>query len=248
VRVNYRGTDIVNAPVSFFNLMNNMHWGVAEASSTVSAAFAFSIYVPFHVPWEQTNGLVSRKEDKGFFELTFPLLTSAVIDSGTVEVYYIVARGVASYVPLWIQQNIQVGGASVATDKIQQYNISSLYIVENAHITGQVLVFRDGMSVINASQAVLKAKSNFDNRIETAIALIQVDLNPNNILSNALSQQIELNAGMDAATAIELYYLALLFQSQTVLPTGTGTKLVTTPQTKTTEQLRAEGKALGYTF
>jgi hypothetical protein len=75
-------------------------------------------------------------------------------------------------------------------------------------------VFKDGKSIINANQAVLKAKSNFDNRVETATTLIQIDLNPNQILSNALSNNLEINVLSGAATAIETYYLAVLFNTQ----------------------------------
>lgn len=212
VRVNYRGSDIVNVPVTFLNGMNNLHWGTAEFTSAVGAAFAGSVYVPFHAPWDYGNGLANRLSDRGFVELRFPALTAAVIASGTVEIYYVQARTVANYVPLWIQQNVQVGGAGTVVDRIQSFNISSLYFDFNAIITGSVLVFRDGQQVINSNQAVLQAKSNFDNRVETAITLVQVDLNPNDILANALSNNIEVNFGASGAGTIGLYYLAILFQ------------------------------------
>lgn len=212
VRVNYRGQDIINVPVSFISLFNNLHWGVAEFASAVGAAFSASIYVPFHMPWENTNGLLNLAEDKGFFELRFPLLTAAKIDSGTVEVYYIKARSVASYIPLLIQQNIQAGGAGNVNDKILNYNVSSLYLEENAHLTGQVMVFKDGQVTINSTQAVLKSKSNFDNRVEAAIALIQVNLNPTNLVAASLGEIIEVQAVVDAATTLAVYYLSVLFQ------------------------------------
>jgi hypothetical protein len=214
VRVNYRGSDIVNAPVAFLSTMNNLHWGVAEATSALGGAFAFSVYVPFHAPWDEQNGLVNRLADRGFVNLSFPAMTAAVIASGTVFIYYVKAKTVASYVPLWIQQNVQAGGAGIVVDRMQSFNISSLYVDFNAILTGSVLVYRDGECVVNSDQATLEAKSNFDNRVETALTAFQIDLNPNKLLENALANNIEVNFGVSGAGTLGVYYLAILYQQQ----------------------------------
>lgn len=212
VRVNFRGTDIWNAPVSFVSNFNNLHWGVAEYASAIGGAFVCSIYVPFHVPWDDQNGLVNRISDKGTLQMLFPALTAAVIASGTVEVYYIPARSAATYIPIYMNQNIQIGGAGQVVDRLQSFNISSIYVVTNALVTN-VMVFRDGKNIINSNQNTLLAKSNFDNRVETAIATYQLDLNPNKILSNSLSNNLEVQLTATGATALETYYLAILFNN-----------------------------------
>lgn len=210
VRVNYRGADIINVPFSFIQNFDNLHFGTVEFASAVGAAFTASGYVPFHAYWDNQNGLANRLEDKGFIELRFPALTAAVIASGTVEIYYVPATGIAGYIPMLMQQNIQAGGAGQVVDRLQQFNISEVYFDFNAAITN-ILIYKDGKSMVSATQAVLQAKSNMDNQVETAITLIEVDLNPNKILTNALGNLLELNLTATGATTYNTYYMAVVF-------------------------------------
>jgi hypothetical protein len=215
VRVNYRGTDIVNAPASFFLLENNLHMGLPLFDMNAAAESWAAIYIPFHMPWDEQNGLINTEEDRGMVSLNFPGLIGAVAASGLVSVYTIPAKTIATYVPLWMQQNIQVGGAGTVTERLRNFNISSLYIVPNVHITGTVLVNKDGLNVINANQIVLQGYSDTINEVEAATCpLFQVDLNPNHIIGNAISNTVEVNLGMDAATTVELYILSVLYQQQ----------------------------------
>lgn len=215
IRVNYRGQDIVNADLAFFGLLNNLHMGTHESGSAIGAAMAMSFYIPFHMPWDHKNGLINTDADRGTLYLQFPLLIAALLATGTVEIYVIEAKTVATYVPVWLNQNLQAGGAGQLTDRFRQFNISSVYYVPNAAITGQIVVNRDGQNVINASQAVLDANSNLINEVEAAVLLTQIDLNPNHILGNALSNNVDVVIGVNAATVIVCYILAVLYQSAT---------------------------------
>ena len=213
IRVNLKGTDIINTDINFFSLLNNLHWGVAEFSNVQAGAFSASVYIPFHAPFDNFNGVPFTKEDSGFFELSFPALTATEIVSGVVEIYYITAQTVSKYIPLWVQQDFQAGGAGTVVERVQSFNISSLYFIENADIS-TILVYKDSRILINSKQSVLKAYSNFKNRIETGITLIELDLNPNDTPINALSQLLELNIVTGAATTVKNVYLAFLFNPQ----------------------------------
>jgi archaellum component FlaF (FlaF/FlaG flagellin family) len=213
VRVNYKGNDIVNTTVSFFNLFNNLKNGVSEFSSAVGAAFVASIYVPFHAPWDESNGLYVAKGDLATIDLRFSGL-SGVAASGVVEVYYVSAVGIANYIPLLINQNIQAGGAGQVVDEYQQFNISALYVTENAAITGQVNVYRDGRTLIQSTQAVLEANSNMMNRVETALAFFEINLNPLQQVANSLSSNVSVNITVNGATTIVVTFLAFLFDDK----------------------------------
>jgi hypothetical protein len=210
VRVNVRGTDIVNVPVSFLSNMNNLFWGAAEASSTISAAFAFTVYVPFHAPWDSQNGIFVQIEDNPYIQLNYSGVTGTIIASGTVEVYAVLANQVARYIPLWNQQNVQVGGAGRATQRLQNFNISSLFIETNAQLT-TVLVNKDNKSVISANQNVLLAKSNLENEVETSITTYEVCLNPFRRIEEAVASLIEVDFTLGATTTVVMYFLAFLF-------------------------------------
>jgi hypothetical protein len=221
IRVNYRGNDIVNADLAGIGLFNNLHKGTHEFAAASGGAVTASYYIPFCLPWDENNGLINTDADRGTVYLSFPALAAAVMASGSVEVYVIEARTVAQYVPVFLNQSLQSGGAGTLTDRFRQFNISSIYIVENVHITGTIIVNRDGQNIVNASQAVLKAASNLNNRVETAVALIQLDLNPNQLLAGSLSNNVEVNLGMDAATTVVCYVLGVLFQ-QSAVGSGVG--------------------------
>jgi hypothetical protein len=236
IRVNYRGQDIVNADIAFFGLLNNLTKGVHEFSSAIGGDVVASYYIPFNVPWDEQNGLINTEADRGTVYLQFPALIAALVATGSVEIYVIEAKTVATYVPVWLNQNLQAGGAGQLTDRFRQFNISSVYYVENAAITGQVIVNKDGQNVINASQAVLKANSNLINNVETAVTLIQIDLNPNHILGNALANNVDVVIGVNAGTTIVAYVLAILYQQAatggqvtTFSPVQVGTVQTVTP-------------------
>lgn len=215
IRVNLKGTDIINTTISFFSQLNNHHWGVAEFTNATGGAFAASVYVPFHAPFDHYNGVPFMKEDGGFFELTFPSLTATEIVGGNVEIYYIVAQTVSKYIPLWLQQDMQAGGAGTLVERVQSFNISSLYITDNANISN-ILVYKDNRVVINANQNTLRSYSHFRNRVESSsgLTMFEIDLNPNDTPVNALSQLLELNIITTGATTVNNTYLAFLFSQQ----------------------------------
>ncbi len=217
IRVNYRGQDIVNADLAGVGLFNNLHEGTHEFASAIGAAFTASYFVRFTMPWDENNGLINTDADRGTVYVSFPALTAAVIASGTVEVYYVEAKTVATYVPIFLNQNLQAGGAGQLTDRFRQFNISSIYLIFNAIITAPIIINRDGQNAVNASQAVLQANSNLQNRVETAIALYQIDLNPNQLLGNALSNNVDITLGVSGAGTIVAYVLGVLFQQSAVV-------------------------------
>jgi hypothetical protein len=137
-------------------------------------------------------------------------VTGTIIASGTVEVYAVLANQVARYIPLWNQQNVQVGGAGRATQRLQNFNISSLFIETNAQLT-TVLVNKDNKSVISANQNVLLAKSNLENEVETSITTYEVCLNPFRRIEEAVASLIEVDFTLGATTTVVMYFLAFLF-------------------------------------
>lgn len=228
-RVNYRGQDIVNTDLAGLGLFNNLTEGTHEFASAIGAAFTGSYYVRFTMPWDENNGLINTDADRGTVYVSFPALTAAVIASGTVEIYYEEANTVATYVPIFVNQNLQAGGAGQLTDRFRQFNISSVYVISNAIITGSIIVNKDGQNVINASQAALLGLSNLKNRVETAITLYQLDLNPNQLLGNALSNNVDIVlSAVSGAGTIVCYVLGVLFQQsaivtqQSFVPTAPG--------------------------
>jgi hypothetical protein len=206
-RVNFRGADTVNDTVSFFAAMNNLFYGVAEFSSAVGGAFAATIWIPFSAYWDSYAGMFNDSKIAAFIQLN-NTVTVATIVSGTVEVYYEEAPSIAQYITTFYQQNVQVGGASQAKQTLTGFDISSLLLDENANLT-LVQVNVDQVAKISASQAVEKSFSNLMNRVETAIALVELNLNPYRRIPSG-GRQVEIQLQMSAATTVGLHSMGFV--------------------------------------
>lgn len=184
VHVTLRGNDRINESVNFLHLMNGQYWGAAEAVSAIGAAFAFTVYVPFCAPWDETAGIWVDKRDPAFqaqVDLRFPAMVAALIAAGTVECYVIEAQGIARYETYWIQNNLSPGAAGVHAYTLPGKGISQIMIESAAALT-QVQVDVDGVNKIIGSQGALLAASEIRDKIETFTAaagtLFTMDLNP----------------------------------------------------------------------
>lgn len=186
VRVNVRGTDRHNLSVELLSAINNLKRGVAEFSSATGGAFTASFVVPFHAWWDDRNGEYFNIDDS-FIELRFPNLNSTNVASGTVRLYYIEAPSLTSYSMSLFQRNIQAGGAGRVAVQLEAKNISSLYVKEDTNVSN-LLVTTDIITV-NGTQADLKSYSNNVNRVETAISLYEVELNPYDEVRNDLNKE-----------------------------------------------------------
>lgn len=176
VRVNYRGTDIVNESVAFFSLWDNLNYGVAEFVSNVGGTFAASIKIPFHAVWDEKVGLFNDPNYGAYVELR-NVTTAVVIATGTVQISFEEAQANASYLTYYLQENLAVGGAGQQTQDFTGIDISSLYLETNAQLTN-VFVAKDTVNKVSSDQNTLLADSNMTNRVETAIALYEVPMNP----------------------------------------------------------------------
>lgn len=230
LKVQWRAKDIINVPVSFISAFNNLHYGVAKFASAVGGAFEILIYVPFHVYWNQDNGLKVVKGDGAFVDIRTQAL-AAIVATGLIEVYYERSTSTAKYIPMLIQQNIQVGGAGQVPETVKGFNISSLYFTENASITN-INLHKDGTKYVSSNQQVLGDASSLRNRLETDITTFEIDLNPDKVIANAMVNVVDLELTATGATAYEMFYMAILFLTQQVIrqPISTGgTGITPTP-------------------
>lgn len=219
LRVNFRTTDIDNLTVSLMSKYNNLKMGVAEFSAAAGGAFAATIVIPFHAPWDDTNGMYFGEKD-GYIELSFPGVTITEIVSGTVSIHTVEAPRIANYIQTLLQRNIQIGGAGTASQELEMSNISSLYVIEDAVNVSSYLVTADASEKINGSQAVLKAYSNMKNRVETAIDLIELDLNPYDEVSKLLNRQVKVQVIATAAVNLDLVAESFAFDANMVTRSG----------------------------
>lgn len=209
VRVNLMGTDIVNCLVSFLSALGNLKSGVAEFASATGGAYAASVYIPFHTYFDLQNSLYAANDESIQIELR-NTVTTAIVTGGTVEVYALQGIHPMRYVPTLINQNVQAGGAGLVSDIVQSRNVSSLYVTDNAQLS-IMQVETDGRLRINANRGAIGAFSNFENRVETAITLFELNLNPHGIVSDALSDTVKVMFQVSAATTVLMHYNAILY-------------------------------------
>lgn len=211
VRVNFRNSDTVNDTVAFFAAMNNLYYGVAEFSSVVGGAFAATIWIPFSAYWDNISGMFNDSKISAYIELR-NTVTVATIVSGVVEVHYEEAPAIAQYTTTFFQQNVQVGGASQAKQTLTGFDISSLLLDENANLTTIFTTVDEGAK-ISSTQAVMKAYSNLVNRVETAITLIELNLNPYRRIPSG-GRQVQIQLQMSAATTVGLHSMGFVLSPQ----------------------------------
>jgi hypothetical protein len=189
--------------VNFFSLFNNMKNGVAEFSSIVGGAFAVAIVIPFHAPWDSSVGLFNNANYAGYVELRNTVTVVTIVAGGVVQISYVEANASAPYLTYFIQQNLAVGGAGQQTQDFSGTDISSLFIETNVNLTN-VFIQKDQVSRITSDQATLLSYSNYINRLETAIALLEVNLNPYQYIP-AGGRVAQLNATFGAATVLLIH-------------------------------------------
>jgi hypothetical protein len=210
IRFNHKGTDVHNTSVELLSNVNNLKGGVAEFSSVTGGAFAASVVLPFHAFWDEQSGLFCDV-NTSYVQLDFSSASSDVA-SGTVEVYAIMATRTASYFYQLIQRNVQAGGAGTVTQPVEIANVSELYVKEDSNIS-QVLVLADGDVKANGSQAALKAYSNSKNRVETAIAVYEIDLNPFDSIRSDLNREVTVQLTTSAAANVNILTSSIVFAS-----------------------------------
>lgn len=210
-RVNVRGTDRHNGTFRRFNSLTNLKMGVAEASSTPGGSFSFAAVIPFHAWWDDRSGEYFGI-DEAFFEARFPNFDSTLIVSGTVSVYVIEAPQVSTYTMSILQRNIQAGGAGQVAQVLEIPSVSSIYIGENANLN-TIQVTTDQLDRGSMTQADAKSYSNSINRVETAIDLIEINLNPYNEIRSNLNKEVKLILNTTSAANIEM-----LVEAYSLLP------------------------------
>jgi stage V sporulation protein SpoVS len=210
IRFNHKGTDVHNTSVELLSNVNNLKGGVAEFFSTLGGAFGASVVLPFHAFWDEQSGLFCDV-NTSYVQLDF---SSALgdVQSGTVEVYAIMATRTASYFYQLIQRNIQAGGAGTVTQPVEIANVSELYVKEDSNIS-QVLVLADGDVKANGSQTALKAYSNSKNRVESAISVYEIDLNPFDSIRSDLNREVTVQLTTSAAANVNILTSSIAFAS-----------------------------------
>lgn len=202
------GTDLINTTVNFMSLLTNLKLGVAEFSSAVGGAFRIAVYLPFHAWWDLYRG-TGFPDKQGYLQFDLSGVTGTIVASGTIKMYVEAARGLASYETYLIQRNIQIGGAGAVPQQLEKRNISSIFVIEDALIATYYVTTDRGSHTELVSQADQKSVSNALNRVETAIGLIEINLNPYNEITSDLNHWVKL--AVDATGAVNLNVMLQIY-------------------------------------
>lgn len=202
------GTDLINTTVNFMSLLTNLKLGVAEFSSAVGGAFRIGIYLPLHAWWDLYRG-TAFPDKQGYLQFDLSGVTGTIVANGTIKMYVEAAQGLASYETYLIQRNIQVGGAGAVPQQFEKRNISSIFVIEDALITTYYVTTDKGSHTELVTQADQKSISNALNRVETALNLIEINLNPYNVITNDLNHWVKMS--VDATGAVNLNVMLQIF-------------------------------------
>ena len=206
VILNALGADKINVDVDFLSQADNLYYGAVEASSAAGGAFAFSIYIPAGLWFDPVNTFVLSQQMQSYFKLDFPLMTSSIVASGTVQICGLLQNGNQSYWHNIYSFNVVAQGSGNITNTIAKPNISTLYLKNPTALIGQTQISKDSVSYANNAIANELAYSNLIHQVETASTLYACEFCPGKIVNQAQSTNLTYQYSFSGAGTLAQYY------------------------------------------
>jgi len=211
VILNANGNDKINVDVDLLSQLANVYGGAVEASSAAGGNFAFSILIPTGAWFDAKNIYDISANDKVYFKLDYPNLTSAKIVSGTVSVYAKPRHGVMNYWHKILSRAVVSGGAGVITDTLPVANISEVYLKNPAALISQVQLVKDGKVYVDGDVNAELAYSNWIHLLESSVTLLAVEFVESKDVREAISNNLSYKYQFTGAGNLAQYYSAIEF-------------------------------------
>lgn len=203
VALKIKGRQVQLIEISRLQFINNLKHGAVAASSTISAAFNFSAFLPMFVPGDSSNVLFVESDAEAVLELNgFYSAGVTVIASGNASVYGIPAEGIQRYFLNIMQQdfNTVLGNGSQALPGLE--NFFELFILYSANLASLSVLVDGQARLSDAALQLMIDQTNLINAIETYTATptyLDIPLSNTGDLTEALGDTCVLNYRVTSA-------------------------------------------------
>jgi hypothetical protein len=222
VMVNVKGDSKVNVDVELLSQAANLYGGYIEASSTIGAAFAFSVVIPAGYWFDKKNVFDIASGEKTFFKMDYPNMTSALIASGTVVLYGKPQAGIQSYYHKILGAPISVSGSIQKTDSIVEQNIISAYLKDPTSLIDTMQMSKDGNLIFDGDVVSELVWSNWIHNVEVASTLMALEFAENGNIASANSGVLSYNLHFTGPGVLPLYYSAIDYSPAKLAQTSRG--------------------------
>lgn len=149
--------------LSHLNIFNKIGFGYVLESSTSGGAFDFAFYLPFFNPlYDENNAIPISKNDY----ITIDGISSTIASTGLIAVYLDIADNPTLYIP-----NIFTRTETLSSEKpifLPEKNIFGILIKEPSTPPSQIILTRDGYTILDVPYSVVEISSNLFGKIESS--------------------------------------------------------------------------------
>lgn len=208
IRINRDGKEVIAETFDFFHCYDDLKGGFLP-TATGGAAAAEDIYcfVPCSLP-ELPNVMNVPNNEQVDLKLDFtanlPLRFVAL--PCTYQVYgYLTEDIVEAYQLLIREQDVQAAAAGRLAEMINGKNLASLYLIDAGGILNSFSLSIDGQIVVdNIDDVVERAITAFENRVEVATTLVEVNQMRTGNFQNAINGNTELELIFSGAGTVNI--------------------------------------------
>jgi hypothetical protein len=243
IKFNWQGSDVFNVDAELLSLLGNVYGGISEFTAVAGGATRCSIFIPCGAYWDSQNIYDIHDNDRVYFELTFPLLTAAVIDSGFVKVYGKNKVGVMNYLFNIMPRPVVSSGAAVLSDTYEINNVISIYMKNPAALVSDIQIDKNNQTIYNAPTTEIQAYSDWIHQLETTNTTLALEFAESKDIREALGSTVRYQMTFTGAGTLAQYFAFVEFTPEkanaSALRARRALGVVTTPSTTPTGGNRA---------
>lgn len=211
IKFNWQGSDVFNVDAELLSLLGNVYGGISEFSAVAGGATRCSIFIPCGAYWDSQNIYDVHDNDRVYFELTFPALTAAVIDSGFVKVYGKDKVGVMNYLFNIMPRPVVSSGAAVLSDTYEINNVISIFMKNPAALVSNIQIDKNNRTIYNAPTTEIQAYSDWIHQLETTNTTLALEFAESKDIREALGSSIRYQMTFTGAGTLAQYFAFIEF-------------------------------------
>ena len=184
--------DFCNCDLQDLSNKNNYESGVNLASSTISAAFNFTLHYSFAKPNDKQNA-VRFDSTNGRIVINLGAGVGTKVLTGQLNVYGVFTKGIEKYLRKYLPFSQILGDVStMLAIPLRQKNVNALYF-RTASDFSMINVLKDDYPILFGSGQALAGNTSYSGRIEIAVSFIYEELNPTDTPAEITSDALQLN-------------------------------------------------------
>jgi len=209
LRVNRHGKEVISESFDFFHCYDDLKGGFLP-TVTGGAAAAEDVFclIPFALP-ELPNVMNVLTNEEADLRLDFDTATMNTrfgANPCTYQVYGYMTPDIDEHYQLLIrEQDVQATGAGRLSDALNGSNLAALYLIDDSDVIDSYSLAVDGSIVVdNIDDDVERAVTSFENSVEAANRMAEVNLVRTGNFANAINGVAKIELVFNAGGTVNL--------------------------------------------